>query len=102
MRNILTIIVTFTFILIFNIALTSTGTNVEVTIQTPGLSNRQIVSKVINEFDRISGVSHIEAALETHTMMIIHDSRKLSSKRIRDIMSKWGCENIDISYAWIN
>ena len=102
MKNLLTTLVIFTFILIFNIALTSTGTDVEVIIQTPELSNKQIVSKVIDEFDRLSGVSHVEAATSTQTMMIIYDNRKLSNKTIKDIFSKWGCSSVDISYGWIN
>ncbi len=102
MKNLFTITITFIFILIFNIALTSTKTNVEVIIQAPELSNRQIVSKVIDEFNRLSGVSHVEAATSTQTMMVIYDSRKLSNKTIESIMSKWDCSNVEISYGWIN
>ena len=103
MKNLFTTLIIFTFILIFNIALTSTNTDVEVVIQAPELNNRQIVSKVIDEFNRLGGVSHVEAAIATQTMMIIYDSKKLSNKTIRDIFLKWGCgSNIDISYGWIN
>ena len=102
MKNLFTTLIIFTFILIFNIALTSTSTDVEVIIQTPELNDRQIVSKVIDEFNRLSGVSHVEAAIPTQTMMIIYDNKKLSNQTIRNIFSKWGCDNVDISYGWIN
>ena len=102
MKDLFTTLIIFTFILIFNIALTSTSSDVEVIIQTPELNDRQIVSKVIDEFNRLSGVSHVEAAISTQTMMIIYDNRKLSNETIRDIFSKWGCSDIDISYGWIN
>ena len=102
MKNLFTTLIIFTFILIFNIALTSTGADVEVIIQTPELSSRQIVSKVVEEFNRIGGVSHVEAASSTQTMMVIYDNRKLSSQTIKDIFSKWGCKNINISYGLIN
>ena len=87
MKDLFTTLIIFIFILIFNIALTSTSSDVEVIIQTPELNDRQVVSKVIDEFNRLSGVSHVEAAISTQTMMIIYDNKKLSNQTIRTIRS---------------
>lgn len=86
----------------FNIAVTSPTKNVEVIIKTSDIESRNVAMKLIDEFNRMSGVVHAESAYATNTFMIIYKNNTLTQKNIRDIFSKWGCSRIDVSYELVN
>ena len=88
--------------MIFNIAVTSPTKNVEAIIKTTDIENRIVAMKLIDEFNRMSGVVHAESAFATNTFMIVYKNNTLNQKNIRDIFSKWGCNRIDISYELVN
>ena len=102
MKNLISISVILSFILIFNIAVTSPTKNVEAIIKTTDIENRIVAMKLIDEFNRMSGVVHAESAFATNTFMIVYKNNTLNQKNIRDIFSKWGCNRIDISYELVN
>ena len=91
------------FTVIFLSATTDSPTNIEITVKSLDLDNSSLIRKLINEFDRLNGVIHVECSMKTNTLMIIYDdSYNLSEENIKNIFSKWGCKGIDISYSLIN
>ena len=88
--------------MIFNIAATSTNKNIEVTVKTQKIDNPNVAIKLVEEFNRMGGVVHAESAYATSTFMIIYKSNSLTHKTIEGIFSKWGCEQVSISYALLN
>ena len=96
-----TIIPIFVFIFAYSVSINES--NIEITIKTPELENRNVILKLIREIDDISEVVHVETSVETNTFMIVYnDNYNFSQKKIRDIFSKWGCDDIEISYALVN
>ena len=103
MKNFISITIILAFTFIFTIATTQSETNIEISIKSTDLDNRNIISKLIDEFDRLGGVVHAESSIKTNTLMIIYnDSFNFSQKQIEDIFLKWGCDQLDISYSLIN
>ena len=103
MRNIISIIMILSFTVIFLSATTDSPTNIEITVKSLDLDNSSLIRKLIDEFDRLNGVIHVECSMKTNTLMIIYDdSYNLSEENIKNIFSKWGCKGIDISYSLIN
>ena len=88
---------------IFLSATTESPTNIEITVKSSSINNRGIISKLISEFDRLSGVIHSESSMKTNTLMIIYnDAFNFSEETIESIFSKWGCDDLEISYSLIN
>ena len=103
MKNIISIALILSFSIIFLSATTESPTNIEITVKSPSLNNRNLISKLISEFDRLRGVIHSESSMKTNTLMIIYnDVFNLSEETIENIFSKWGCDQIEISYSLIN
>ena len=102
MKNLISLSIILSFILIFNITVTSPTKNIRVTVKTHEIENPTIARKLIGEFDRMSGVVHAESAYATNTFMIIYKSNTLTHQNIENIFSKWGCDGVDISYELIN
>ena len=102
MKNLISLTVILSFILFFNICVTSTTKNIQATIKTPNLTNKNVALKLISEFDRMSSVIHVETAYETNTFMIVYKNNTLTEKNIEDVFSKWGCNRIDVSYELVN
>ena len=103
MKNFISIASILSFTLIFTAATTQSETNIEISIKSPDLNNRNVISKLIGEFNRLTGVVHAESSIKTNTLMIIYnDSFNVSQKQIEDIFLKWGCNQLDISYSLIN
>ena len=103
MKNIISIALILSFSVIFLSATTESPTNIEITVKSPNLDNRSLISKLISEFDRLSGVIHSESSMKTNTLMIIYnDAFNFSEKTIESIFSKWGCDDLEISYSLIN
>jgi len=103
MKNIISFIMILSFTVIFLSATTDSPTNIEITVKSLDLDNSSLIRKLINEFDRLNGVIHVECSIKTNTLMIIYDdSYNLSEENIKNIFSKWGCKGIDISYSLIN
>lgn len=102
MKNLVSLSIILSFILVFNIAVTSPTKNIEVIVKTSDIENPSVAIKLVDEFSRMSGVVHAESAYATDTFMIIYKSNALTQKNIEDIFSKWGCDEVDISYELIN
>ena len=102
MKNSVYIIIIFSFIAIFAIATTPQNKNLEVIVETRKIENQDTIGKLISEFNQMGDVMHVEAAQSTNTFMIIFKKKQIAQKRIKDVFSKWGCENIEISYDLIN
>ncbi len=103
MRNIISFIMILSFTVIFLSATTDSPTNIEITVKSLDIDNSDLIRKLIDEFDRLSGVIHVESSIKTNTLMIIYDdSYSLSEESIKNIFSKWGCKEIDIFYSLIN
>ena len=103
MRNIIFLIMILSFTVIFLSATTDSPTNIEITVKSLDIDNSDLMRKLIDEFDRLSGVIHVECSIKTNTLMIIYDdSYSLSEESIKNIFSKWGCKEIDIFYSLIN
>ena len=103
MKNFISIAIILSFTLIFTAATTQSETNIEISIKSIDLNNRDVISKLIGEFNRLAGVVHAESSIKTNTLMIIYnDSFNVSQKQIEDIFLKWGCNHLDISYSLIN
>ena len=103
MKNFISIIIILSFTFIFAIITTQSQTNIEISIKSNDLDNRDVISKLIDEFDRLGGVVHAESSIKTNTLMIIYnDSFNFSQNQLEDIFSKWGCNQLEISYSLIN
>ena len=103
MKNFISIAVILSFSVIFVSATSESPTNIEISVKSPNMDNRNVISKLIGEFDRLSGVMHAESSIKTNTLMIIYnDSFNFSQEQIESIFSKWGCDQLDISYSLIN
>ena len=103
LKNILPFAIISVFIFIFIYATSVNENTIEITVRTPELNNRNVVLKLINEFDDIRDVVHVETSMQTNTFMIVYsDSYNFSQNQVRDIFSKWGCDNLEISYALVN
>jgi len=102
LKNLISLSIILSFILVFNIAITSPTKNIEVIVKTTDIKNKNTAIKLIDEFNRMSGVVHAESAYSTNTFMIVYKDNSLTQKNIEDIFSKWGCDRVDISYELIN
>ena len=103
MKNIISISLILCLSVIFLSATTESPTNIEITVKSSSINNRGIISKLISEFDRLSGVIHLESSMKTNTLMIIYnDAFNFSEETIESIFSKWGCDDLEISYSLIN
>ena len=103
MKNFISISVILCLSVIFLSATTESPTNIEITVKSSSINNRGIISKLISEFDRLSGVIHSESSMKTNTLMIIYnDAFNFSEEKIESIFSKWGCDDLEISYSLIN
>ncbi len=103
MKNIISISLILCLSVIFLSATTESPTNIEITVKSSSINNRGIISKLISEFDRLSGVIHSESSMKTNTLMIIYnDAFNFSEETIESIFSKWGCDDLEISYSLIN
>ena len=103
MKNFISIAIILSFTVIFVSATSESPTNIEVTVKSSNLNNRGVISKLMSEFDRLSGVVHAESSMKTNTLMIIYsDSFNYSQEQIENIFSKWGCDEVDISFELIN
>ena len=103
LKNILPFAIISVFIFLFIYSTSVNQNTIEVTVKTPELNNRNVVLKLINEFDDITEVVHVETSIQTNTFMIVYsDSYNFSQNQVRDIFSKWGCDNLEISYALVN
>ena len=101
MKNLISTSLILSFILFFNIAVTSPNKNIEVIVKTPYLKNRTVALKLVDEFYRMSGVVHAESAFSTNTFMIIYKNGSLSQEAIENIFSKWGCRDIEFRYELV-
>ncbi len=101
MKNLISSSLILSFILFFNIAVTSPNKNIEVIVKTPHIKNRTVALKLVDEFYRMGGVVHAESAYSTNTFMIIYKNGSLNQEKIEDIFSKWGCADIDIRYELV-
>ena len=102
LKNLISLSIILSFILIFNIAATSPTKNIEVIVKTQKIENPKVAIKLINEFSRMNGVVHAESAYATNTFMIIYKNNALTQKSIESIFSKWGCDEVEISYELLN
>ena len=102
MNNLITLAIISSFIVIFSISTTKPIKNIEIVVKTQELSSPGIASKLINEFNRMDNVVHVESSYLTNTFMIVYKENTITQKNIEEIFAKWGCEGIDISYGLIN
>ena len=101
MNNLISTSLILSFILFFNIAVTSPSKNVEAIVKTPYIKNRTVALKLVDEFYRMNGVVHVESAFSTNTFMIVYRNNSLNQNKIEDIFSKWGCEDISVRYELV-
>ena len=102
MKNLFTITIIFSFIASFAISTTQQKRNLEVIIKTPVQINRVTVKKIIGEFYRIESVIHAESLGITKSIMVIYDDNNVAQSDIKNIFTKWGYNDIEISYVLLN
>ena len=102
MKNIFTKTIILSFIAAFAISTTQQKRNLEVIIKTPVQINPMTVKKIIGEFYRAEDVVHAEALGLTKSVMVIYDSKDVFQSEIKDIFTKWGYSDIEISYSLLN
>ena len=102
MKNLFTITIIFSFIAVFAISTTQQKRNLEVIIKTPVQISPVTVKKIIGEFYRVENVIHAESLALTKSIMVIYNNNDVAQSNIKDIFTKWGYSDIEISYTLLN
>ena len=102
-KNILPFTIIPIFVFIFAYSVSENDNSIEITVRTPEIENRNVILKLIKEINDINDVIHVETSIQTNTFMIVYnDNYNFSQRVIEDIFSKWGCDDIEITYALVN
>ena len=98
MKHIFTIILSFIILIAFSAHTIDPLDITEMVTTLPELNSRALQRDIEIDIGNLPGVEFVETSLNSKTLILNYNSRKLSQDTIEQIINKWGCTPIESSF----